>query len=289
MAFVSRGHNTGGDTDTQQLRTYNSKDDLFDDEQKASDESGDEADFHDRPTYSHLTAAEQTLKWLLGQKHHLYFHGSRMWANHEDLHHVSDSLVSGGTLEHEVDAILLDLLLYDDFELAIKALSLLIQKLVCGVQLVVMLFYDLTVLWLTGIDGGNRSVICFDQFKCLAVQKNFVPTLSFEVGATRCFTDSNSCLLNTTLQATSLHLSTCSKSMKHGRQAPIKIRSKQEQGMWNTQYLFFASYCNRITRLITVLKPQVKLRMLSRKQGFTAKIDVAMFRKRWCIWDSRTS
>ena len=31
-------------------------------------------------------------------------------------------------LEHDVDAILMDLLLYDDLELALKALTLLIQK-----------------------------------------------------------------------------------------------------------------------------------------------------------------
>lgn len=115
------------------------------------------------PTYSGLLPHEQTMRWLLDQKFYLYFHGSRIWANHEDLRRIpgknnvlcggwalrrnvvvggsnfitvvravsciaEGTIVSGGMLEHDVDAILMDLLLYDDLELALKALTLLIQK-----------------------------------------------------------------------------------------------------------------------------------------------------------------
>ena len=101
---------------------------LTDSDSDYEDDDNDE-EIHVAPSYAGVPPSEQTLQWLLSQKQHLfYYHGSRIWANHEDLHHVPGSIVSGGVLEHEVDSILLDLLLYEDFELALKSLSLLIQK-----------------------------------------------------------------------------------------------------------------------------------------------------------------
>ena len=40
------------------------------------------------PTYTGLLPHEQTMQWLLAQKFSLYFHGSRIWANHEDLRRI---------------------------------------------------------------------------------------------------------------------------------------------------------------------------------------------------------